>query len=111
MIIEIIKIIAFVVAAMVVFTYVKQYIFKLKVNKWIVLALCLIFFGINFYVEQNYKGILSYVVLFIVCILMLWFLELNNVGKNPKFSQNKEKNKNQMVIKTKAKPNRIKNLS
>ena len=94
------------------YNYLSRYIFsKLKVNKWIVLAIgvfvyfiptILYSFGINI-INTPYAYIFS--ILF--AIFLLWFFDL--MGWTKRAANERNAKKNDIVIKSKAKPNRVKN--
>nr|WP_246582990.1 hypothetical protein [Clostridium simiarum] len=78
---------------------------KIKVNKWIILALAILVFFLpiffnNFNLNQY---ILVPVQSILFVILLLWFFDLVSMGK--------VKKEKQIKIKPKAKPNRVKNMS
>ncbi|MPQ44694.1 hypothetical protein [Clostridium tarantellae] len=78
-----------------------RYVFnKVKVNKWIILTISVISFIISFFF--NIGLILKMVLLGIFVISILWFLDVNKNGY-PKPKKDKK-----VVIKPKAKPNRVK---
>lgn len=74
---------------------------KVIVNKWILLAVSLIFLGLGFFLVTNtwlkiaFEGI--------GIIILFWFFDVYTNG-NPRIKKEKK-----IVIKAKAKPNRVKN--
>lgn len=94
------------------YNYLNKHLFsKLKVNKWLILAIgvfvyfiptILISFGIN--IVNTY---ISYIFSIIFAIFLLWFFEL--MGWTKRNNYEKADKKNDITIKPKAKPNRVKN--
>ncbi|MFA6940482.1 MAG: hypothetical protein WCQ54_05790 [Clostridiaceae bacterium] len=93
------------------YNYLSKYLFsKLKVNKWLVLAMGVLFyfiptiltyFGINIF-NSYYSFIFS-----IICgIFLLWFFDLQ--GWTKRTVREREAKKNDITIRPKAKPNRVK---
>ena len=85
------------------FMLAKKFIFnKVRINKFIPLAVAVVFFVVQiFYKTDNIY--ISAGLTFVTVISFLWFWDIQQTG-GPKL--NKEK---KIVIKPKAKPNRIKN--
>lgn len=83
------------------FSVLSRYVFnKVKVNKWIILAAAIIIFLIPMFIPMN-----QWIMLIIsaaATILFLWFLDIIRNGY-PKLKKDKK-----VVIKPKAKPNRVK---
>lgn len=107
----ILKIIGLTIVVLIVYNLLKVYVLsKFKANKWIVLILAIIALfmpgvlkvnGVN--VENN---ILGYILSVICVVLFLWFLDL--IGCNAEGIEKKKQKKEEIVIRPKAKPNRIK---
>ena len=80
----------------------RLYVFtKIRINKWIPLAIAIILFCFQLFI----KGInvyLNAVMTVVTVLFLLWFMEIQQTG-GPK------KKEKPIVIKPKAKPNRVKN--
>lgn len=86
-----------------VFTLLRKFVFsKVKINKWIPLAIAIVLFIIQFFVQRInvYAGLALTV---FVLIFFMWFLDVHQ-GIGP---SGKPKGK-QIEIRSKAKPNRAK---
>ncbi|WP_017417180.1 hypothetical protein [Clostridium tunisiense] len=85
---------------------------KIRINKWIILAAALIEFIVPSIIWPTMPNIfVKYIVPGVFVILFLWFLDLSGyIKKNQQrvASYKKNKNKSNVVIKPKAKPNRVK---
>lgn len=89
--------------AVVVVAYVlsKKYIFtKVRITKWIPLSIAIILFAAQMLLGQTNKY-LSYGLSIFAVLFFLWFMDIMQTG-GPK------KKEKQIVIKPKAKPNRVK---
>ena len=89
--------------AIIVVAYVlcKKYIFgKVRIIKWIPLSISIILFAAQILLGQTNKYLSSGLSIFAV-LFFLWFMEIMQTG-GPK------KKEKQIVIKPKAKPNRVK---
>lgn len=105
------------VATLIVYNILKTYVFsKIKINKWIILTLGILILILP-YILHPFKinlssGLWNYVLPVIVGIIFLWFLD--SLGFSPNSSNNNSPSKkdfnNNVVIKPKAKPNRVKYL-
>ena len=83
------------------FSLLSRYVFnRVRVNKWIILALAIIIFLIPMFI--NLGSWISLIVSAIAVILLFWFFDVQRNGY-PKFKKDKK-----VVIKPKAKPNRVK---
>lgn len=83
------------------FSVLSRYVFnKVKVNKWIILAAAIIIFLIPMFIPMNQWIML--IISAVATILFLWFLDIIRNGY-PKLKKEKK-----VVIKPKAKPNRVK---
>lgn len=80
----------------------RMYVFtKVRINKWIPLAIAIILFIIQLTVGNTNK-ILNIGLSIFTVLFFLWFMEILQTG-GPK------KKEKEIVIKPKAKPNRVKN--
>lgn len=99
-----------------VFAILRQYVFpKIKVNKWIILAMNAAILIIPAVFKISMNGILGRVVFpTIYVIFFLWFLDaagfFNSMENKGKAYSNKKRRDND-IIKPKAKPNRVKYLN
>lgn len=73
---------------------------KVRVNKWIILAVAIIIFLIPMFIPMNQWFVI--IISGVATILFLWFLDIVRNGY-PKIKKEKK-----VVIKPKAKPNRVK---
>lgn len=81
----------------------KKFVFsKVRVNKWIILAIAVVLFVIQFLVKSNNPFVTMAFSLVIVWFF-LWFFDIQNTGGAKK----KEK---KIEIRPKAKPNRVKHI-
>ena len=80
----------------------RKYVFtKVRVNKWIPLAIAIILFIVQLTIGNTNKYLNMGLSIFTV-LFFLWFMDILQTG-GPK------KKEKQIVIKPKAKPNRVKN--
>ncbi|WP_235829995.1 hypothetical protein [Clostridium mediterraneense] len=89
------------------YSLLSRYVFsKVAVNKWILLAIAVIIFIISFIIPGTGSTIEITKVLItgIAAIFLFWFLDVSRSG-NPRIKKAQKK----IVIKPKAKPNRVKN--
>ena len=89
--------------AVIVVAYVlaKKYIFgKVRIIKWIPLSISIVLFAAQIFVGQTNKYLSSGLSVFAV-LFFLWFMDIMQTG-GPK------KKEKQIIIKPKAKPNRVK---
>ncbi|MEK6265494.1 MAG: hypothetical protein N2B06_12135 [Clostridium sp.] len=116
--IAILKIIAGSILMLAIYYGLKTYVLpKIKVSKWIVLAAAIVVFIVPMLIWPNMHIVLkNYVIPGIVVILFLWFMDLSGFIKNRNVSKtnyttigNKKDNKKDVVMRPKAKPNRVKN--
>ena len=122
----ILSIVAFSVVVLVAYNLMKAYVFqKVKINKWLVLAVAIVVFIVSMLIWPNMpRYIANYVIPAVFVILFLWFMDLSGFLKNRSFSKTgsktssktnvvrtsvKKDKKNDVVIRPKAKPNRVKN--
>lgn len=115
---EILKIIIFAVVVLVLFSVLNKYVLKkIKINKFIVLFLAALFLSLPIPLHLDPSGFLSrYIFSGLFLLFFLWFLDLLGLnkkmekeGKNLAKKRIQTKNKNNVVIRPKAKPNRVKN--
>jgi len=79
----------------------KKYIFvKVRITKWIPLSISIILFVAQIFLGQRNKY-LSYGLSIFAVLFFLWFMDIMQTG-GPK------KKEKQIIIKPKAKPNRVK---
>lgn len=97
-----------VVVILLIYNVLKIYVLEnIQVNKWVILVIAAVIFAApNLIWPGKIKGIIQYIQTGIFLIFFLWFMDL--VGMSGRRSAKKEDTKN-TVIKTKAKPNRVKN--
>ncbi len=88
---------------MLLFTLGKKYVFsKVRINKWIPLAISIVLFGLQFFVDRNNMLVNAIFTLVIVWFFM-WFIDIQSTG-GPKKKEKK------IEIRPKAKPNRVKHM-
>ena len=81
---------------------------KRKVNKWIVLVSAFIVFILGMFLQVYIPwSFFKYIPSGIFVILLLWFMDLSGFGAGRRY-ENKIK-KDEIIMKPKAKPNRVKN--
>ena len=84
-----------------VYVLCKKFVFgKVKINKWIPLVIAIVFFIAQILLGTTNKYLSSGLSIFAV-LFFLWFMDITQTG-GPK------KKEKQIVIKPKAKPNRVK---
>lgn len=92
------------------YNYLSTYVLsKLKVNKWIVLAIGVLIFlmpNILLYFGININKLYSYMFSILFAVFLLWFFDLN--GWTKRAANQRQAGKNDITIKPKAKPNRVK---
>ncbi len=80
----------------------RLYVFnKIRINKWIPLAISIILFCCQLFIK-GINGYLNATITVATVLFLLWFMEIQQTG-GPK------KKEKPIVIKPKAKPNRVKN--
>lgn len=101
-----------VTVVIVIFAYnvLKVYVFdKIKINKWIILTIAALVFVVpNLLLPklmQN-NSLLALLQTIVFLILFLWFMDMTKLGKVNAASKD---NKNNTVMRAKAKPNRVNN--
>ncbi|MGN0145235.1 MAG: hypothetical protein ACI398_09635 [Clostridium sp.] len=81
----------------------RLYVFtKVRINKWIPLSISVILFCIQLFIK-GINGYLNAAITIATVLFLLWFIEIQQTG-GPK------KKEKPIVIKPKAKPNRVKNM-
>lgn len=119
--ITILSIIAFAIVVLVLYNVLKTYVlFKIKINKWIVFGVAMVLFIVPMLVWPKMPTYISnYIIPGTTVILFLWFMDLSgymkkrnsfksNVSKT-NYTTTKNDKKKDVVIRPKAKPNRVKN--
>lgn len=104
------ELLGFAIVVIVLYNLARKYVLsKIKVNKWVVLSIAVLVFLSPILLSGVIPntGIWTFVPSGIFVILLLWFMDLSGWGA-AKYRKNLEK-KNDVVIKPKAKPNRVKN--
>jgi len=117
--IQVLSIVAFAIVVLVVYNVLKIYVLhKIKINKWIVLVAALVFFMVPMLIWPTMPTYLAnYILPGIFVILFLWFMDLSGFmkksdiskSKGYKMTSSKKNKKDDIVIRSKAKPNRVKN--
>ncbi|MCR1934610.1 hypothetical protein ACQX0N_11140 [Clostridium tepidum] len=102
------QVLFFSVIVIIGYTILKVYVLeKININKWLVLALSIFVLIFPVLIKVNINGtIWQYVQSAIVIVLTLWFLDLIGIGAG----SNPKNKKDDVVIRPKAKPNRVKNI-
>ena len=88
-----------------IFTLMRKFVFnKVKINKWIPLAIAIVLFIVQFFV-QKINGYAGLALTILVLVFFMWFMDIHQgVGPN-------NKGKEKQIIRPKAKPNRAKHLN
>lgn len=118
----ILELIAFAVIILIFYNVAKTLVLsKIKANKWIVLISAILVFILSSVIpvllKLQLQGTIFQIIFAAIFIfLFLWYLDLAGFNKkyennNNTYSWNKKNKKNDIVIKPKAKPNRVKNLN
>jgi hypothetical protein len=116
--ITILSIVAFSIIVLVLYNVLKSYVlYNINISKWIVLLSAVTIFIVPMLIWPNMpRFIANYIIPGIFVILFLWFMDLSgfmkkrNISKtNSTSTYTKKDKKNDVVIRPKAKPNRIKN--
>lgn len=104
----ILQVLVFSIIVIVGYTALRMFVLdKIKINKWIVLAMSMLVLLFPVLIKVNINGtIWQYVQSSIVIILTLWFIDL--MGFN---AAKPRSSKNDVVIRPKPKPNRVKNMN
>jgi Ca2+/Na+ antiporter len=99
---EILLLVVLAIVTLIVYNLLKIFVLdKININKWLVFALGVLLVMVSSYFMGKVHQILSFVLISISVMPFLWFFNINNTKKI-------EKKKN-IIIKPKAKPNRVKN--
>lgn len=112
------------VAGLVLFLVFRTYLMtKIKINKWVILAAgIIVLFMPNLILLPSSLSFINYIAQGLFIFLLLWYFEVTGLFKrqptvNPKTDKNgkyksdiKYDKKKTVVIRPKAKPNRVKNL-
>lgn len=104
------QIVAFAAIILVVYNVLKKYVLsKIKASKWVILISALLVFFLPTLIIALTKNVpnqmvISYIQMPIFVILFLWFMDLMGLGTTRNIAK-----KNDIVIRPKAKPNRVKN--
>lgn len=81
----------------------RKYVFsKVKINKWILLAISIVLLAVQYFMDIK-NGWISTGLTVVIITAFLWFMDIQNTG-GPKAAEKK------IVIRPKAKPNRVKHL-
>ena len=81
----------------------KKWVFsKIRINKYIPLAIALLGFGVQLFLKPQ-GMVVQMILMAIIVVFFFWFMDIQQTG-GPKKSNEKK-----VVIKPKAKPNRVKN--
>lgn len=97
-----------VIVILLLYNVLKVYVLEnIKVNKWIVLVIAALIFALpNIILKGGVTGIWRYIQTGLFLIFFLWFMDLT--GLNGMGARKKKEDTRNQVIKSKAKPNRIK---
>ncbi|MDZ5034670.1 hypothetical protein [Clostridium perfringens] len=89
----------------VLFTLGRKYVFsKVRINKWIPLAISLVLFALQFFIKTaNINMWLNILLTLVIVWFFLWFMDIQTTG-GPKKKEKK------IEIRPKAKPNRVKHM-
>lgn len=118
--IQILGMIAFSIVVFIIYYGLKTYLLsKIKISKWIVLAIAIVFFIAPVILWPTMPVFIAkYVLPGVFVILILWFMDLagfmkrrpvSNSKSNYSNTSYKKDKKNDVVMRPKAKPNRVKN--
>ncbi|MGH4123140.1 MAG: hypothetical protein ACREV6_09450 [Clostridium sp.] len=114
----ILSIVAFSIVVLVVYSLLKAYVlYKIKVNKWVILGLAITLFVVPMLIWPAMpKYVANYVIPGLFVFLFLWFMDLSGFIKkrtatptNYTGSNTKKDKKDDIIMRPKAKPNRVKN--
>ena len=121
--IQIFSVVAFAIIVLVIYNILKTYVLdKININKWIVLLLAVAIYVIPVIIWPNIiNHAIYYVMTGISAVMILWFTDLSGFLKNTSIFKRKptsigsantnakKDKKDDVVIRSKAKPNRNKN--
>lgn len=114
----VLSIVAFSIVVLVVYNVLRIYVLhKIKVNKWVILGIAMVIFVVPMIIWPDMpKYVANYIIPGIFVFLFLWFMDLSgfikkrNVSTTNYTSTNTKKDKkDDIVMRPKAKPNRVKN--
>ncbi|MGH4138826.1 hypothetical protein [Clostridium sp.] len=114
----ILSIVVYSIIILVVYNVLKSYVlYKVKVNKWIILGLAMVVFIVSMLAWPNMpKYVANYIIPGTFVFLFLWFMDLSGFIKKRNITKtnysgiaSKKDKKNDVVMRPKVKPNRIKN--
>jgi hypothetical protein len=109
----VVQIIFFAIIFLVVYNQLKIHVLsKLHPNKWVILGLSIVSFfvptGIAAYFKYNINGtVWQYVQSAVFIVLFLWFIDLKSGAIYKVHNKGTTKKSNDVVIRPKAKPNRV----
>jgi len=105
------ELMGFAIVVIIIYNLASKYVLsKIKINKWILLTISVLVFILSS--VYPLPGIWSFLPSGIFVILLLWFFDLQGWGARNRMEKRMEKKyakKNDVIIKPKAKPNRVKN--
>lgn len=113
----ILSIVAYSIVVLVVYNVLKVYVLhKIKVNKWIILGLAMVVFVVPMLAWPTMpKYVANYIIPGTFVFLFLWFMDLSGFIKKKNITKSnysgiasKKNKKNDIVMRPKVKPNRIK---
>lgn len=82
----------------------RKFVFsKVRINKWIPLVVAVVLFAVQLFLKPT-NGIVSMGLQLVILTAFMWFMDIQTTG-GPKAPEKK------IVIKPKAKPNRVKHLN
>lgn len=101
-----IQVIVLAVIVLIIYAPLKKYVlYKIKISRWIILGAAILVFITPALLRKDISGsVWGYVHSGVFVILFLWFMDLSGWSKTSKI-----RNKDEVVIRPKAKPNRVKN--
>lgn len=113
----ILSIVAFSIVVLVVYNVLKIYVLhKIKVNKWVILGIAMVIFVVPMIIWPDMpKYVANYIIPGIFVFLFLWFMDLSGFIKKKNIAPTnysigtKKDKKDDIVMRPKAKPNRVKN--
>ena len=115
--IQILGMFAFAIVALAIYWSLKTYVlYKIKISKWVVLGIAVVIFVVPMLIWPTMPIYVSkYVIPGTFVIFALWFMDLAGLMKKRDISKtnytttSKKSKKDNIVIRPKAKPNRVKN--
>ena len=84
-------------------------LYKVNINKWIILALAAVAFLVPniLWPKQVQEAPWQYLQTGVFLTLFLWFADVSGLSRKSLEAKNKKNNKNNTVIRSKAKPSRV----